>query len=154
MSVQQLRALADIRLAELSPIAAANIAPSGGGVPQSVNLALRAATVDPGSDPRWAAAERDERRALNRLHELLDEAEGHGVAVPDRELTGEQMDAEIVAEQNAHLSAVQFAQEHPGYGSPSTISRKRRWFRAGRCTMNGLEPRHGCQCPTCRAALI
>lgn len=151
MSTRQLQALADTRAALLSPVSAGNIAPSHGAAGHpSVNLALQAARVDLGSDPRWAAAADRERRAVLHQHELLDEFEGLGPAAAEKDLTPEEKDALIVSVETAHLTAAAFAREHPGFGSPSTVARKRRWFAAGYCTFNGLPPRESCRCPTCR----
>lgn len=154
MSTRELRALDDIRTAKHSPIAAGNIAPSqGSALHPSVNLALQARSVQLDSDPRWRAADDRERAALLRKHELHDEYEGLGVVQADRKLTAEEKDAAIVAPHNRHLSAAEFARDHPGYGSPSTVARKRRWFDATRCTFCGLPPpQKGCRCPTCRHA--
>lgn len=151
MTNQQLSALAAVRAAQLSPIPAGNIEPShGAGGHPSTNLALRARSVDLRADPRWRVSDDAERRALVRKHELLDELEGHGTATADRELTPEDKDTAIVAAENAHLTAVEFARQHPGFGAPSTIARKRRWHAAGLCTFSGLSPRPDCRCPTCR----
>lgn len=155
LSNQQLQALADIRAAKLSPIQAANIEPSHGGTNHpSVNLALRARSVDFDQDPRWKGADATERRALMRKHDLLDEYEGVDIAGADPDLTPEAKDAAIVSPDNAHLTASDFARQFPGYGTPSTVARKRRWFDGGHCTMNGLPPRSGCHCPTCRGAVL
>jgi hypothetical protein len=159
LTTRELAALADQRAAKLSTVSAGNIAPSHGGAQHpSVNLALQARSVDLASDPRWKAAEESERRTLNRKHELLDEYEGLGVARAERELSAEEKDAEIVAAHNEHFSAAEFARDHPGYGSASTVARKRRWFKGGYCTFSGLAPqfeddgRCKCRCPTCRRA--
>ena len=154
LTISELRALADLRAAKLSPIAAGNIAPSHGSAAHpSVNLALQASGVNLDSDPRWRATNDTERQSLMRKHELLDEYEGLGVAQAEREISGEEKDAEIVAPHNEHLSAAEFSRQFPGYGSPSTVSRKRRWYAAGNCTFNGLPPRSGCRCPTCRGVI-
>lgn len=153
MSNHELRMLADLRAAKLSPVSAGNISPShGSALHPSVNLALQAPSVRFESDPRWKSADDLERRGLIRKHELLDEYEGLGVAQQEREVSAEDKDAEIVAPYNEHLSAVEFSRQFPGYGSPSTVARKRRWFRGGYCTFNGLPARSGCRCPTCRKA--
>lgn len=155
MSNLELAAIAAIRAAKLSPIPAGNVAPSHGNAAHpSVNLALQAPNVDLTRDPRWKATHERERRSLLRKHELLDEYEGLGVAQAERELSADEKDAEIVAENNEHLSAHEFARQFPGYGSPSTIARKRGWFKRDRCTFNGLAPRPGCHCPTCRRASV
>lgn len=150
LTVAELYALAAVRAAKLSPVGAGNIAPSHGAQHPSVNLALQARSVDMRSDPRWKAADERERLALLRKHELLDEYEGLGVAQAEREVGAEEKDASIVDAGNAHLSAAEFARQFPGYGSPVTVARKRRWFAAGLCTFNGLPPQSGCHCPTCR----
>lgn len=154
LTLPELRNLADIRAAKLSPVAAGNIAPSHGGAQHpSVNLALQAQRVDLATDPRWRATDDAELRSVLRKHELLDEYEGLRVAQEQRELSAEEKDAEIVAPHNEHLSAAEFSRQFPGYGSPSTVSRKRRWFANGKCTFNGLPPQSGCRCPTCRRAI-
>lgn len=155
LSNAELHALAGVRAAKLSPIGAGNIAPSHGAAGHpSVNLALKAGSVELGQDPRWSGAHASERRALMRKHELLDEYEGLGPASSERELSPEEKDAAIVSPEHEHLSAAEFARQFPGYGSPSTVGKKRRWFRAGFCTMSGLPPpRPGCHCPTCRHAV-
>ena len=154
LSNRELASLAEVRLAKLSPVPAGNISPShGAGGHPSVNLAERARSVDPRADPRWKASDDSERNALLRKHDLLDEYEGLGVAAPERELTPEQKDAEIVHPDHEGLTAAQFARQYPGYGSPKTIANKRRWFAAGLCTMSGQTPREACHCPTCRRAL-
>lgn len=154
MTIPELRSLVEIREAKLSPVSAGNIAPSQrGAVHPSANLALQAQSVVLDSDPRWRSAGEFERRSLMRMHELLDEYEGLGVAKGEREISAEEKDAEIVAPHNQHLSNAEFARQFLGYGSPSTISRKRRWFAAGFCTFNGLPPRGSCRCPTCRSAV-
>lgn len=154
MTTEHLHALALTRAAKLSPIAAGNIAPShGAGGHPSVNLALQAASVRLDTDPRWKATDDAQRRALLRQHELLDEYEGHGPARSDPDLTAEAKDAAIVSSEHEALSAAEFARQFPGYGSPSTIAKKRRWFRAGFCTFSGLPPRPACHCPTCRGAI-
>lgn len=154
LSNQQLQALADIRAAKLSPIAAGNIAPSHGSAGHpSANLALRAGSIDLNQDPRWRGADSAERRALERKHDLLDEYEGLGTAGADPDLTPEAKDAAIVAPENEHLTSAEFSRQFPGYGTPATVARKRRWHRNGMCTMNGLPPRSGCHCPTCRGVI-
>lgn len=154
MSIEQLHALAVTRAAKLSTVPAGNIAPShGAGGHPSVNLALQSTSVDLESDPRWRGTRDAQRRALLRQHELLDEYEGLGPARSDPDLTAEAKDAAIVSPENEHLTAAEFARQYPGYGSPATIARKRRWHRAGFCTFSGLPPRSGCHCPTCRGVV-
>lgn len=154
LSTAELHTLAAVRAAKLSPVSAGNIAPSHGAAGHpSVNLALQAQGVQLSTDPRWRGTDELERRSLLRKHELLDEYEGLGVAQAEREITGEDKDAEIVAPHNEHLSAAEFSRQFPGYGTPSTVSRKRRWYATGHCTFNGLPPRSGCRCPTCRGAI-
>lgn len=151
LNVRALQAQVDVQVAELSPIGAGNISPSHGssGHP-SQNLALLAWSVDLDADPRWRMAVQRERDSVLRQLELLDEIRGLGVAQAERELTGEEKDAEIVSPANADLSAAEFASKFPGYGAPTTIARKRRWYERGLCTFSGVPPHSGCHCPTCR----
>lgn len=156
LSTRELHDKASARAATLSFVKAANPewSAAGSGHP-SKNLALdhSGAQMLEG-DPRWDGTWRAVRAALERAHELLDEYEGLGVAAADPDITPEAKDGAIVSPENEHLSASEFARQFPGYGAPTTISRKRRWFTGGFCTMNGLPPRSGCHCPTCHGAIL
>ena len=138
------------RVTKLSAVPAGSLEPSRGSGHMSALLTL-GDVQRPEDDSRWKHWLADIDRVMERGEDLVGEFEGHGIA-PSRELTSEAKDAEIVAPYNAHLSAAEFSRQFPGFGSPSTVARKRRWFAGGWCTMNGLSPKHDCRCPTCKLA--
>jgi len=119
------------RAGRLSTVGAGNAERSrGGGDPSGPP---RQQQLD--DDPRWREHETVIRSRLLRLHELLDEAEGHGTVAGNMQMLGVEKDKLILSRENQGLSAQAIVDKLGTHitGSAETVRRVRR--------QNGLDHR-------------
>lgn len=86
-------------------------------------------------DPRWQERDRILRASLERMLELLDEAEGLGTVATTRQMLGAEKDKRILAEVGLSPMAVVEKLGRDIAGSPETVRRVRR--KDGRSAKDG-----------------
>jgi hypothetical protein len=112
------------RAARLSTVAAGNTERGrGGGDPSGPP---RQQQLD--DDPRWLEHWQVVRSRLLRVHELLDEAEGHGTVAGNMQMLGVEKDKLILSRENRGLSAQAVVDKLGSHiaGSAETVRRIRR----------------------------
>lgn len=120
------------RAARLSTVKAGNVEPGRGGGDGVGPPAQQ--TMD--DDPRWREHLLIVRSRLERMHALLDEAEGHGTAQQlAAQMDGSEKDRLILAEEGLSPLAVVEKLGRLIAGSPETVRRVRR--AAGRSARDG-----------------
>jgi hypothetical protein len=130
MTALELHRLAAERTARISTVA-------GGSVERSRGGGERAGPPRPQSledDPRWQEQWRVIRGRLDRVHDLLDEAEGLGLSATTTTMIGAEKDRKVL-EQGEGLSALGVVEllGRDIAGAPETVRRLRR--KSGRDTM-------------------
>lgn len=119
------------RALRLSTVAAGNVEPGRGG--DGPAGPPHQQTMD--DDPRWREHEAVLRSRLERMHELLDEAEGHGSVSGTALMTTEHKNWLILAEEGLSPIAVVEKLGRDIAGSPDTVRRIRRAH--GRSALDG-----------------
>ena len=136
MTVLELHRHAAERAAKLSTVAAGSVEQSRGG-------GERAGPPRPQSlddDPRWREQWRVIRGRFERVHDLLDEAEGHGTTAATAQMLGMEKDRKVL-EEGEGLTAVGVVELLGSdiAGSPETVRRIRR--KSGRSIKDGSPAR-------------
>lgn len=106
LDVDVLYRLAQARTARISTVAAGNVEPSRGGGDGAAPPQQQSLEDDPRWDRHWGVV----KRGLLLVHELLDEAEGHGPVV--RDTTTEEMNR-ILLDEGEGLSCKEVAEKFP-----------------------------------------
>ena len=138
--------LAVERVAGLSAVAAGQVERSRGGSASSGAPPAQQMLDD---DPRWAEHWRVIRSRLLRVHELIDEARGHGTVAGSEQLIGVEKQQRVI-EQGRGLSPAAVVEElGRGIADSASVVRGDR-IDAGVCVKTGLAPGSGCTCVVCR----
>ena len=133
MSTLELHRAAVERQAKISTVAAGNVEPGRGG--DGPVGPPRQQQLD--DDPRWREHEAVIRSRLERMHELLDEAEGLGAVAEKAMISAEKDQLILTKGKGMSASAVVALLGTDVAGSPETVRRVRR--RAGVSVKDGLE---------------